>query len=67
MCALALALFAVPAAASADTYALPRVDIEARVMENGDLFVTESRTFSFEDTVNGVYWSIPFAQNEQGD
>lgn len=67
MCALALALFAVPAAASADTYALPRVDIEARVMENGDLFVTEARTFSFEDTVNGVYWSIPFAQNEQGD
>ncbi len=60
------ATFAFPQAAHADTYALPSVHIQAQVMENGDLFVTEARTFAFEDTVNGVYWDIPFADNEQG-
>lgn len=60
------ATFAFPHAAHADTYALPSVHIQAQVMENGGLFVTEARTFAFEDTVNGVYWDIPLAQNEQG-
>lgn len=60
------ATFAFPHVAHADTYALPSVHIQAQVMENGDLFVTEARTFAFEDTVNGVYWDIPFADNEQG-
>lgn len=64
--AFVIALIA-PPAAHADTYSIPRVNIQARVMENGDLSVTEERTFAFEDTVNGVYWSIPFAQNEQGE
>lgn len=58
--------FAFPHAAHADTYALPSVHIQAQVMENGDLFVTEARTFEFEDSVNGVYWDIPLVQNEQG-
>lgn len=62
-CAVSLAL---PERAHAGTYSLPRVNIQAQVMDNGDLFVTESRTFAFEDTVNGVYWEIPFADNEQG-
>ena len=57
---------AFPRAALADTYSLPRVHTQAQVMENGDLFVTEARTFSFEGDVNGVYWQIPFARNEQG-
>ena len=60
------ATLAFPHAAHADTYALPSVHIQAQVMENGDLFVTEARTFEFEDSVNGVYWDIPLAQNEQG-
>ena len=60
------ATFAFPHAAHADTYALPSVRIQAQVMENGDLFVTEARTFEFEESVNGVYWDIPLAQNEQG-
>ena len=60
------ATFVFPHAAHADTYALPSVHVQAQVMENGDLFVTEARTFSFEDDVNGVYWEIPFARNEQG-
>lgn len=62
-CAVSLAL---PERAHAGTYSLPRVNIQAQVMDNGDLFVTESRTFAFEDEVNGVYWEIPFADNEQG-
>lgn len=60
------ATFAFPHVAHADTYALPSVHVQAQVMENGDLFVTEARTFKFEDSVNGVYWDIPLAQNEQG-
>ena len=66
VCALVLVLLALPAVALADTYSLPRVNVQAQVMENGDLHVTEARTFAFEDTVNGVYWTIPFAQNQQG-
>lgn len=55
-----------PAVANAGTYSLPRVHIEAQVEKNGDLLVTEARTFQFEDTVNGVYWDIPRARNAQG-
>lgn len=64
--ACAVLLAAVPARAHADTYELPRVHVQAQMMDNGDLFVTEGRTFSFEDDVNGVYWDIPHATNEQG-
>lgn len=64
--ACVFALVALPYAAHADTYELPRVHVQAQVMDNGDLFVTEGRTFSFEDDVNGVYWDIPHATNEQG-
>ena len=55
-----------PVAAHADTYSLPQVNVQAQVAENGDLYVTEARTFSFEDEVNGVFWTIPFARNQQG-
>lgn len=52
--------------ASASTYSLPRVNIQAQVAENGDLYVTEGRTFAFEDDANGVFWNIPLSTNQQG-
>lgn len=55
-----------PVAARAASIEMPRVAIEAVVRENGDLEVTERRSFTFEDDVNGVYWTIPLAQNAQG-
>lgn len=65
-CIALTVVLATPALAFAGTYTLPRVNVSAQVMENGDLHVTEARTFAFEDTVNGVYWSIPFTSNQQG-
>ena len=64
--AIAMVALAVPAPARAADFELPRVHIQAQVMENGDLYVTEARTFEFTDTVNGVYWDIPLSRNEQG-
>ena len=51
---------------SAEAYEMPRVRIEATVLEDGALHVEEERTFAFDDEVNGVFWTIPIATNEQG-
>ena len=64
--AIAIVALAVPAPARAADFELPRVHIQAQVMENGDLYVTEARTFEFTDSVNGVFWDIPFSENQQG-
>ncbi|MBM6700643.1 DUF2207 domain-containing protein, partial [Bifidobacterium pullorum subsp. saeculare] len=56
----------VPAAAYADSFEMPAVGIHATVQPDGTLAVTETRTFEFDDDINGVYWTIPTSQNEQG-
>ena len=60
-----VAVFAMPATARAD-YAMPSVDLEATVRRDGTVYVREVRTFEFDDSVNGVFWQIPFAENQQG-
>lgn len=67
--ALAIAFIcmaALPGIARADSLDMPQVRIAAEVQPNGDLLVRERRDFSFTDDVNGVFWSIPFAENQQG-
>lgn len=63
---VACALVALPAAARADGYEMNHVSISAAVNESGTLSVTESRSFSFDDDINGVYWLIPLSKNQQG-
>ena len=63
--ALACCLCALPATALAAAE-MPQTSIFAVVMRNGDLYVSERRTFSFEDDANGVFWTIPHAENAQG-
>lgn len=55
-----------PAAACADDYDMPSVNIEAQVQADGSVQVSETRAFEFDDDVNGVYWVIPLAENQQG-
>lgn len=62
----AFALLMLPAAAHADGYSMDSVSIDAQVAADGSLSVTEERSFSFDDDVNGVYWLIPLGQNQQG-
>ena len=62
---LVAALVARPVRAHATSYAYG-VDIQAQVQANGDLKVSECRLFDLDDDANGVYWTIPFAQNQQG-
>lgn len=67
--ALAFALCAVmvaPQAARAGDYSMTGVDIQAVVEADGTLAVRESRTFAFDDEVNGVFWEIPEGDNQQG-
>ena len=45
---------------------MPRVVIDAVVGADGALNITEERTFAFDDEVNGVFWTVPIMQNEQG-
>lgn len=60
------ALFAAPACAHAESFDTTRVDISAAVLPDGDLQVTELRTLEFDDDVNGVFWTLPISQNQQG-
>ena len=46
--ALVLALVAAPAAALADEYSIPQVNIDATLDSDGVLTVAESRTFDFD-------------------
>lgn len=69
MCAVLLVVLAcmfVPARAYADGYEMERVDMQAIVHRDGALDVRERRTFEFDGEVNGVYWTIPHAYNQQG-
>lgn len=64
--AIAFALTALPGISLADGYSMDDVRIDAAVTADGSLNVTESRTFKFDDDVNGVYWLIPLGENQQG-
>jgi len=44
--------------ALAKGYTIPNVSIDARVMTNGDLVVTEKRTLSFAGSFTRVYWYL---------
>lgn len=59
-------LFAVPVTARADGFDMHSVNIFATVLEDGRMLVSESRTFDFDDDVNGVFWTIPLGENQQG-
>ena len=63
---VAIALTALPVTARADGYSMDNVRIDAAVQADGSLAVTETRDFSFDDDINGVYWLIPFGTNQQG-
>ncbi|OUO19271.1 DUF2207 domain-containing protein [Collinsella sp. An307] len=65
-CLVAACALAALTPLSAEAYEMPRVCIEATVLEDGALHVEEERTFAFDDEVNGVFWTIPIASNEQG-
>ena len=45
---------------------MPSVSIHATVETDGALSVTETRQFAFDDDVNGVFWTIPQGENNQG-
>lgn len=60
---LCLVLF--PVSGWADYYT-QAVDIQAQVMPDGALRVSETRTLAFDDDVNGMYWVLPLGQNQQG-
>ena len=63
----AAALLLLPASpAYADGYSVEGVDMSATVRRDGSLEVVERRTFEFDGEVNGVYWTIPHATNQQG-
>lgn len=65
--ALALScLFSAPVVARADGFDMHSVNIFATVLEDGRMLVSESRTFDFDDDVNGVFWTIPLGENQQG-
>lgn len=60
---LALAL-ALPEPALAREYEISGVRIDATVEPDGTLLVTETRTFDFDGSFNGVYWDIPTGYNQ---
>jgi uncharacterized membrane protein len=64
---LAAAAFAVvaavaPTAALAKSYVIDDVTITSQVQTNGDLDVSESRTFDFSGDYTHVYWVMPTVQ-----
>ena len=63
-CTLELTL--APVSAKADDYSLDSTRIAATVESDGSLRVQETRTLSFDDDINGVYWDIARGTNQQG-
>ena len=61
--ALLACVLALPGTALAREYEISRVAIDATVEEDGTLLVTETRTFDFDGSFNGVYWDIPTGYN----
>lgn len=59
-------LFFGPSIARADGFSMYSVNIHATILEDGSMGVLESRTFDFDDDVNGVFWTIPLGENQQG-
>jgi uncharacterized membrane protein len=63
-CAFALCLIAgiclsfAPASAYAKSYTMPNVSIEADASSNGDLAVSETRTFDFDGSFSAVWWNF---------
>ena len=52
------AIALVAGSAAAKSYSITSVTIDARVMKNGDLRVTDTRTLDFTDTFHFVYWDL---------
>ena len=64
LCAVLAAVLLWPQPARADrSYEMSRVAIDATVTPDGTLQVTETRTFDFDGSFNGVYWIIPTGYN----
>lgn len=61
--ALFVCVLSLPEAALAREYEISGVHIDAMVKEDGTLLVTETRTFDFDGSFNGVYWDIPTGYN----
>ena len=57
-CVAALSLFVAPAPASAKSYSMPEVRIEATVNADGSLHVVEQRTFDFSGSFTCVWWEF---------
>ncbi len=62
--ALFLGALLMPEVAQARSYDIVDVSIDATVGEDGSLLVSETRTFEFDGSFNGVYWEIPIGYNE---
>jgi uncharacterized membrane protein len=58
-------ILALPVVARAD-YSIDQVDIDATLASDGSLSVSETRTFDFDDSYNGVYWKIPTGATSDG-
>lgn len=58
LCALCVALFAIPQDAQAKSYTCPSVVIDATVQPDGSLSVVETRTFDFDGTFSAVWWNF---------
>ena len=58
-------LGASPTAAGAKSYEMTNVRIDAVVQPNGDVEVTEYRTFDFDGSFSSVHWDVPLT-NAQG-
>ena len=61
--AIFVGALALPEVALAREYAISDVSIDATVEPDGTLLVTETRTFDFDGSFNGVYWDIPTGYN----
>lgn len=59
----ALAIIVAPTQALA-AYSVDEVTIDATLADDGDLAVTETRTFAFDGTYHGVYWDIPSGEHD---
>ena len=47
----------------ARSYSIEEMNIQATVLDNGDVNIKQSITYDFNDVYNGIYINIPYADS----
>ncbi len=66
-CILILAIIILQTKVEAKSYYIDNMDIQATILENGDLEIEQTLTYEFDGSYNGIYITIPIQYENKED